>query len=219
MIKISPSILAANFTTLGDEVKKATRAGADLLHIDVMDGHFVPNITFGVPVIKSLRKITDMPFDVHLMIDNPSAMADSFLEAGADILTFHLEVEPEPLALIERIRRAGAKPSISVKPATDVTRLFPYLDRLSMVLIMTVEPGFGGQTLIEDCLKKATALRHEAARRGLTLDIEADGGINAKNAAHVAQSGVNVLVAGSAVFGAADPAQAIRQLRDGAQGV
>ena len=216
MIKISPSILAADFARLGEESLKIERAGAELLHIDVMDGHFVPNITIGSPVIKSLRRATSIPFDVHLMIERPSEKIDAFLDAGADIVTFHLEAEPEPKKLIERIRNAGVLPSMSVKPATPAQALFPYLDSLAMVLVMTVEPGFGGQKLIESCLEKAAAIREEAVRRGLSLDIEADGGINSNTITHAAESGINVFVAGSAVFCAADPALAVKELRDGA---
>jgi ribulose-phosphate 3-epimerase len=213
MIKISPSILAADFARLGAEADKVGAAGADMLHVDVMDGHFVPNISLGPPVITSLRAATKLPFDVHLMIDDPSGYLDSFVGAGADIVTFHLEAERDPAALIKRIREAGKKPSVSIKPGTDAREVFPYLDSLEMVLVMTVEPGFGGQKLMTDCLAKADVLRREVMRRGLELDIEADGGINAGNIASVAASGVNVFVAGSAVFRAEDPAQAVAQLK------
>ena len=216
MIKISPSILAADFACLGFEADKVAAAGADMLHVDVMDGHFVPNISLGPPVIKSLRAASGMPFDVHLMIDDPSGYLDSFIDAGSDIVTFHLEAERDPGKLIKRILAAGKKPSVSIKPGTPAEKVYPYLDDLSMVLVMTVEPGFGGQKLIESCLEKARALRAEADRRGLDLDIEADGGINADNIGRVAASGVNVFVAGSAVFHAKDPAKAVAQLKENA---
>jgi ribulose-phosphate 3-epimerase len=216
MIKISPSILAADFSTLGEEVRRVESAGADLLHIDVMDGHFVPNISLGPPVIRSLRRVSKLPFDVHLMIERPSRLIDNFIEAGADLITFHIEAEPEPGRLIEHLLHAGIRPSLSVSPGTPVQALFPYLDRLAMVLIMTVEPGFGGQRMIEGCLDKARALRSELARRGISLDIQADGGINDQTVSKVARSGVNVLVAGNAIFRAENPVRKMEQLRSDA---
>lgn len=216
MLKISPSILAADFSRLGDEAGKMEKAGAQMLHIDVMDGHFVPNLTIGVPVIASLRKATSLTFDVHLMIDNPEEMADAFLKAGADVLTFHHETARRPDLLAEHIRSAGALPAAAVKPGTPVEAVFPYLDRLSMVLVMTVEPGFGGQKLIESCLDKAAALRRECDRRGLLTDIEIDGGVTPENVGRAAVCGVNVFVAGSSVFHTADPAAAVRLLKENA---
>lgn len=217
MIKISPSILSADFSRLGEEAAAAEAAGADLLHLDVMDGHFVPNLTFGAPVIASLRSRTSLPFDVHLMIDNPLDTLDAYLAAGADILTFHLEAVSDPRPLITRIRDAGAAPCIAIKPGTPVQAVFPYLESLSMVLVMTVEPGFGGQTLIRDCLNKAAALRHEAVRRGIEPDIQADGGLNPTTIGEAAAAGINVFVAGSAVFQSADRAASIRTLRENAR--
>ena len=217
MIKISPSILSADFSRLGDEVRKAEAGGADLLHIDVMDGHFVPNITVGIPVIAALRRVTRLPFDVHIMVEDPGRLAAEFIRAGADILTFHYEAEPEVAGLAARIRSLGAQPGVSIRPATPPQVLFPLLDRVAMVLVMTVEPGFGGQKLIPDCLEKAAVLRRECRRRGLAVDIEVDGGITVATAADAARNGANVLVAGSAVFHAPDPAAAVREIRSAAQ--
>ena len=217
MIKISPSILAADFSRLAEEVRKVEEGGADLLHIDVMDGHFVPNLTIGAPVVASLRKAAGLPFDVHLMIDNPGRFIGDFAAAGADILTFHYEAQADAAPLIEDIRRSGARPGISIKPGTPPEVLFPLLDRLSMVLVMTVEPGFGGQALMPACLTKIDVLRRECARRGLNTDIEVDGGITAETAAAVARAGANVLVAGSAIFHSDDPGRVIGELRAAAQ--
>lgn len=216
MIKISPSILSADFSRLGEECAGMERAGADMLHIDVMDGHFVPNLTIGPPVIRSLRSITSLPFDVHLMVEKPSGMVDAYLDAGADIITFHIEAEENPMALIEHIRASGAAPSVSIRPGTPASALFPLLGCVSMVLVMTVEPGFAGQKMIESCLEKAAILRREADFRGLELDIEADGGISAGNISLAAQNGVNIFVAGSAVFNAGNPAEAVKLLRKNA---
>lgn len=216
MIKISPSILSADFSKLYEDVRKVEIAGAELLHIDVMDGHFVPNLTIGVPVIKSLRAVSNIAFDVHLMIDNPEKMLGSFIEAGAEIITFHYEAATDPLKLIRQIKEAGIKPSVSIKPATPAEVLFPLLDQVSMVLVMTVDPGFGAQKLIEPCLDKVRTLKDECLRRGLDLDIEVDGGINADNIGRVAQCGANVFVAGSAVYKAPDITAAIASLRENA---
>ncbi len=213
MVKIAPSILSADFSRLGEELRKIETAGADLVHIDVMDGHFVPNLTFGPPVVRALRGCTALPFDVHLMMDDPGSLLDAFLDAGADSVTLHIEACEQPQALLDRLHEAGVGAALSVKPGTPAEAVFPFLDRLSMVLVMTVEPGFGGQKLMPETLQKAAAIRQECARRGLSVDIEVDGGINAQTAVQAAQSGANVLVAGSAVFGAEDTAAAIRALR------
>lgn len=190
------------------------QAGADLLHVDVMDGHFVPNITIGAPVVRSLRRCVGIPLDVHLMIDDPQRYLSDFASAGADILTIHLEAAgDDPAGVLRRIRSLGVKPCISVKPATPVETVFPLLGEVDMVLIMTVEPGFGGQKLIEDTLPKIVSLHAELQRRGLDADIQVDGGVNAGNIGRLSRAGANVFVAGSAIFGAPDARVAIDGLR------
>jgi len=212
-IKISPSVLSSDFSRLGEETKMMDSCKADMLHLDVMDGNFVPNITFGAPVIKSIRNCTAMPFDVHLMINKPLRYIENFRDAGADIITFHVESGSPVAQTIERIRATGCAASLSVRPKTDIEEVFPYLDKLAMVLIMTVEPGFGGQSFITDTLGKISSLRAECLRRGLNLDIQVDGGINEQTIVDAAKAGANVFVAGSAVFNAKQPSQAINNLR------
>ena len=213
MIKISPSVLACDFSRLGEEVADIEKCGADMVHLDVMDGMFVTNISFGLPVISALRKVSGMVFDVHLMIEAPERYAERFIKAGADILTFHHEASEDTGALLKRIRELGSRSSVSVKPATPVEQIFPYLDDCDMVLIMTVEPGYGGQKLIPETLDKVKTLRAEIEKRGLNVDIQVDGGITAENASQAVSAGANVLVAGSSVFGASDRKQAIEALR------
>ena len=213
MIKISPSVLACDFTKLGEEVADIEKCGADMVHLDVMDGVFVTNISFGLPVIESLRKKSGMFFDVHLMIDKPERYAERFIKAGADILTFHFEACEKPKELLDLIRASGAKAAISVKPATPIESIFPYLEHSDMVLVMTVEPGYGGQALIPETLEKVRALRCEIERRGLNVDIQVDGGITKDNAKIAIESGANILVAGSSVFKAEDRRAAIDSLR------
>ena len=213
MIKISPSLLAADFSKLFEEVKSIESSGADMLHLDIMDGVFVTNISFGFPVIDSLRKISNIDFDVHLMIDKPERYAKRFIEAGANILTFHVEATENPGELLDEIRLLGAKSAISVKPATPVESIFPLLDKCDMVLVMTVEPGYGGQKFMPEMLPKIRALRQEIISRGLAVDIQVDGGITADNAADVIAAGANVIVAGSSVFKAVNRAEAVNALR------
>ncbi len=212
MIIISPSVLAADFSRLGDEVKKVHKAGAKYIHLDVMDGVFVPNISFGPPVISSLRKVTDIFFDVHLMITKPERYIKNYVDAGADLITFHYESCEHPEEVIRLIKSYGVKASISIKPATPPEAIFPLLSQLDMVLVMTVEPGFGGQKLIPETVDKVRAIREYADKSGLRLDIEVDGGITPENAKNVISAGANVLVAGSAVFRAQDPAKAISDI-------
>lgn len=212
-IKISPSVLAADFAHLGDEVDDVVRAGADMVHLDVMDGRFVTNISFGLPVIESLRKHTDAFFDVHLMIEEPERYVTRFIAAGADLVTIHAEACADIAATLQTIRAHGARAALSVKPGTPVETVYPYLSLCDMILIMTVEPGYGGQALIPQTLEKVRVLRERLEREQLQVDIEVDGGIHAQNAADAVRAGVNVLVAGSAVFRAADRAEAIRALR------
>lgn len=217
MVKISPSMLSCDFSRIGEEAEKIANSGADMLHLDVMDGHFVPNITFGAPVIKSIRNRTDIVFDVHLMISDPLKYAEDFVKAGADILTFHVESDSDVKATIEKIKSLSCKVGLSVKPGTPVEAVFPYLDDIDMVLIMTVEPGFGGQSFMEDMMGKITLLRNKLQQTGKTADIQVDGGINEDTVSVAARAGANVFVAGSAVFCTDSYEKAISLLRKNAE--
>ena len=211
--KISASILSADFGNLESELKRAEAAGCDMIHFDVMDGHFVPNLSYGVPVLKSIRRCCSLPFDVHLMITDPLDFIDAFADAGADHITFHQEIKDDPNEVIRKIRSRGLTAGISVKPKTPVEAVFPLLDKLDMVLIMTVEPGFGGQGFIPETLDKISLLRSEANRRGLGLDIEVDGGIGFNTSPKVRSAGANVLVSGSYLFKADDMAAAVASMK------
>ena len=213
MTKISPSVLASDLSRLADEVKEIEKAGAEMAHLDVMDGHFVPNMSFGMPVIEALRKHTDIVFDVHLMISDPEKYAKRFADAGADIITFHYEAVEDPKKLLSDIRSWGKKAAISIKPATPASVVFPLFELCDMILVMTVEPGYGGQKLIPECLDKVAEIRAEANRLGIDIDIQVDGGINPENAPVAVKCGANVLVAGSSVFKAEDRKAAIDALR------
>jgi ribulose-phosphate 3-epimerase len=204
VVKIAPSILSADFRHLEEEIKKVEKAGADLIHIDVMDGHFVPNITIGPLVVKACRKATKLPLDVHLMIENPDKYIEPFAKAGADIITIHVEASKNLVADIELIRRNGVKPGVVVNPATPIESVFGVLDKVDMVLIMSVNPGFAGQQFMPEVLGKIKALKLLIVSRKLLVDIEVDGGINLETAKEVVAAGANILVAGSAVFGAKD---------------
>lgn len=197
---LSPSILSADFWKLGEQVKQVQDAGAKYLHIDVMDGLFVPSISFGMPVLKSIRKSTDMFLDVHLMIEKPERYVEEFADCGADMVNFHLEATEAAETAIDKIHAKGKKAGITIKPGTPIEAVEPYLEKADMVLVMTVEPGFGGQKLIPECLEKVKQLRRIVDERGLPTNIQVDGGINIENVSAAIEAGANVIVAGSALF-------------------
>ena len=214
-IKVSPSILSADFSMLGDEIKKMEAAGADLIHIDVMDGHFVPNISLGMPVIKKTRKVTKLPFDVHLMIENPEKYIDDFVAAGADIITVHQEACVHLHRVVQMIKKAGVKAGVALNPMTNVETLKYILPDIDMVLIMSVNPGFGAQSYIPVITRKIAEMRELCIREGYPdMDIEVDGGVDAKTYIDVVNAGANVLVAGNALFTAQDPQALITRMKN-----
>lgn len=212
-MKIAPSMLACDYVNMGEELRRVSEGGSDYIHLDVMDGCFVPNISFGPGVIKALRPISEVPFDVHLMIDRPHRYIREFADAGANMITFHIEAEDKVEETIDAITSFGIKPGLSVKPTTPIGEVFPYLDKLFLVLVMTVEPGFGGQSFMEDMLTKVRAVKEEAVRRGLEIQVQVDGGVNETTAPLCAAAGADICVAGTSVFRAPNAAQMIRRLQ------
>ncbi len=214
MIEIAPSILSADFSRLGEQIRTVERAGASLLHVDVMDGRFVPNITVGLPVVKAISRATQLPIDAHLMIVEPARYVESFVEAGAQMVSIHIEADPHAHRTLTAIRAAGAQAGIAINPATSLSVLEEAIKFVDFVLVMSVNPGFGGQEFISSSLDKVRRLRKMLDERGSKARIEIDGGIDQDNVAEVAGAGAEIIVSGSAIFGAPDPAVALRELRE-----
>ena len=213
MIKIAPSILAADMLNMQRDVTRMVEAGCDMIHVDIMDAHFVPNLSYGPDMVKALKKVFTTPLDVHLMMDNPEKYLETFIGNGADILTIHAEIPGDVRAALEKIHALGAKTGLSVKPGTPVEAIADLLPLCDMVLVMTVEPGFGGQKFMPQALQKLTALRDECARRGLDIELEVDGGINGETAPLAAKAGATVLVAGNYIFSADDMSSRVREIK------
>jgi ribulose-phosphate 3-epimerase len=209
---VAPSILSADFANLEKEIKMVSEAGADWIHVDVMDGHFVPNLTIGIPVVESLKRVSQIPLDVHLMIEKPERFVKAFVKAGADNLTIHVEATKDPAAVLKEIRQLGAKAGLTLRPGTRIEEVLPFLDLVDLVLVMTVEPGFGGQGFMVNQVEKISRLRQEIDSRKLKCLIEVDGGVNAETISHLKE--VDVLVAGSYIF-SKDYRQAITTLKNG----
>ena len=212
--KIAPSVLSADFARLGEEVAEVERAGADMIHFDVMDGHFVPNLSIGIPVLESLRKVTRLPLDAHLMIENPEHYVEVFVKSGANSVSVHAEVCKDIPAMAKRLHDLGARASIGINPETDVQRVLPFAAQLDMILIMSIHPGFGGQEFIPAALETLRAVRRELDRRALKVDIEIDGGVKLDNIAEVKAAGANVFVSGSGIFGQGDYRKVVKEMRD-----
>lgn len=212
-LKIAPSILSADFTRLGEEIRQVEAAGADLIHFDVMDGHFVPNLSIGIPVLKSVRAITRLPLDAHLMIENPERYLDAFVKAGADSVSVHAEVCADLPAIAHQMHALGLRAAVAINPETDPARVLAAAAHLDMILVMSVHPGFGGQGFIAASVGKLKAIRHELDRLRLAIDLQVDGGIKVDNIAAVAEAGANVFVSGSGIFGQRDYAETIARMR------
>ncbi len=211
-MQVSPSILTCDFTHLADEMAFVEASGADMVHLDVMDGVFVPNLSFGPPVIERMRPLTSMFFDVHLMMEYPDRLIEAFAKAGADLINFHIESAAPVEETLDKIHALGKQAALTIKPKTPAEAVFPYLDKVEMVLVMTVEPGFGGQKFMADMMPKVRALREEIDRRGLSVKIQVDGGVSAATAPETAAAGADIAVMGSALFNAADPAALVKEI-------
>jgi len=212
-VLLAPSILAADYAVLAEEVERV-RAESDWLHVDLMDGHFVPNLSIGIPVMESVRKITKLPLDAHLMISEPERYVEAFVKAGADSISVHCEVCPDIPAMAKKIRGLGARASIGINPETDAERVLPFAEHLDMILVMSVHPGFGGQAFIPSALDKLRQIRRELRRRGLNIDVEIDGGVKLDNIADVKAAGANVFVSGSGIFGKPDYGKIMNEMRE-----
>ncbi|HCL26923.1 MAG TPA: ribulose-phosphate 3-epimerase [Candidatus Latescibacteria bacterium] len=212
-VRVAPSLLAADFGCVQAEIERIEEAGADLLHLDIMDGHFVPNLSYGIPVVEAVSRCTDLLLDTHLMLSDPDPYLAPFAEAGAGSMTVHLEIAPDPERLLSEIGSLGCRRGLAVNPKTPVDGMLPWLEQLDLALVMSVEPGFGGQSFMPEVLEKVRVLRQAIDSRGLSVDIEIDGGVGPANAKECRTAGANWLVAGSAVFNAEDPARAIKLIR------